>query len=39
MNSNNYIEYIARYIKGEDKVTGKPRTPEEIAKKEKEILS
>ena len=30
-------EYIARYIKGEDKVTGKPKTPEEIAKKEKEM--
>ena len=30
-------EYIARYVKGEDKVTGKPKTPEEIAKKEKEM--
>ena len=25
-------EYIARYIKGEDKVTGKPKTPEEEIK-------
>jgi predicted kinase len=30
-------EYIARYVKGEDKVTGKPKTPEEMAKKEKEM--
>jgi hypothetical protein len=30
-------EYIARYVKGEDKVVGKLKTPEEIAKKEKEM--
>lgn len=30
-------EYIARYVEGEDKVVGKPKTPEEIAKKEKEM--
>jgi len=30
-------EYIARYVEGEDKVVGKPKTPEEITKKEKEM--
>jgi hypothetical protein len=30
-------EYIKRYIEGEDKVVGKPKTPEEIAKKKKDM--
>jgi predicted kinase len=30
-------EYIKRYVEGEDKVVGKPKTPEEIAKKKKDM--